>query len=291
MTSEAIALGRTTTVATRRLRRRFPILVGVAFGIMGAVVVCALASDFIAPYDPNQQNLSESALRPSAEHLLGTDQLGRDIASRVVYGARTALVGPILVAVGGFTIGTILGLLSGYLGGRTDSIVMRWVDLMFSLPGLLVTVVIVGIVGGGYWIAVALLIVFFSPSDTRIVRGEALRQRSLPYVEAARTLGLSRWRIVFRHVGPNVLPIVLAYVFLDFAFALVSLSGLAFLGIGVAPGSSDWGLMLFENRNLLFRNPWAAVAPGIAIVATAASMNLIGDWVYERTTGRTDMRT
>ena len=169
MTSEAIALGRSPTAVGRRLRRRLPILIGLSFAVMAAVVACALASDLIAPYDPNQQNLAESALRPSAEHLLGTDQLGRDIASRVVYGARTALVGPILVAVGGFTIGTILGLLAGYLGGRTDSLVMRWVDLMFSLPGLLVTVVIVGIVGGGYWIAVALLIVFFSPSDLSLI--------------------------------------------------------------------------------------------------------------------------
>jgi peptide/nickel transport system permease protein len=149
---------------------------------------------------------------------------------------------------------------------------------------------VVGIAGGGYAVAVALLVVFFSPSDTRIVRGEALRQRSLPYVEAARTLGLPRWRIVFRHLGPNVLPVVVAYVFLDFAFALVSLSGLSFLGIGIPPGTADWGLMLFENRSLVFSNPWAAVGPGIAIVLTAASMNLIGDWLYERLSGRGDAR-
>jgi peptide/nickel transport system permease protein len=289
VTSEAIAIGR-SSVGMRGARRRFPVLVGAAIAIVATVVVCALASDLIAPFDPNGQDLMNSALPPGGAHLLGTDQLGRDIASRLVFGARTALVGPILVAVGGFTIGTILGLLSGYVGGRVDSLVMRWVDLMFSLPGLLVTVVVVGIAGGGYWVAVALLIVFFAPADTRIVRGETLRQRSLPYVEAVRTLGLSRWRIMFRHLLPNVLPVVLAYVFLDFAFALVSLTGLAFLGVGVPPGTPDWGLMLSENRSLLFRNAAAAVGAGVAIVLTAASMNLIGDWLYERLSGRADRR-
>jgi peptide/nickel transport system permease protein len=187
-----------------------------------------------------------------------------------------------LIAVGGMTIGTILGMLGGYLGGRLDAAIMRWVDLMYSLPGLLIAIVVIGVIGGGYAMAVIVLIILFSPADTRIVRAEALRQRPLPYIEAARTLGVPTWRIMFIHIFPNVLPVVVSYVFLDFAFGLVSLSGLSFLGLGVPPGTPDWGRMLFENRTVLFTNPLAAIAPGLMIVAAAASMNIIGDWLYER---------
>jgi peptide/nickel transport system permease protein len=265
-----------------RSRRSVPPLVVAAMAVIFLVVACALASPLIAPDSPTQQNLALGVTKPSAAHLLGTDTLGRDVLSRLIYGARTALIGPLLVALGGFTIAMSVGLPAGYLGGRVDSVAMRWVDLMYSLPALLVAIVVVGVIGGGYAIAVVLLMVLFSPADTRIVRGEAVRQRSLPYVEALRVLGVSGRRIMFGHIGRNVLPIVVAYVFLDFGFALVALSALSFLGIGVGPGSTDWGRMLYENRNLLFTNPAAAIAPGLAIVLTAASMNLFGDWLFNR---------
>ncbi len=272
------------------IRHQLPMLVWVALAVIIIVVASALFSDKLVPTSPNTQDLVLGPKPPSSQHILGTDQLGRDVLSRLIFGARTALIGPFLVALGGFTIGTILGLSAGYIGGVVDSTIMRWVDLMFSLPGLLVTLVIVGIVGGGYPLAVLLLIIYFSPADTRIVRAEALRQRVLPYVEALRTLGITRWRIIFRHIGINVMPIVVSYIFLDFAFALVTLSGLAYLGVGVPPGVADWGRMLFENRVLLFANPAAAVGPGIAIVVTAASMNLIGDWLFEVFAHRTEVR-
>lgn len=272
------------------VRRQLPALVWVALGVIVCVVLAALFSEQFAPMSPTAQDLILRSKPPSGEHLLGTDQLGRDILARLIFGARTALIGPLLVAMGGFTIGTILGLTAGYVGGAADSLIMRWVDLMFALPGLLVTLVIVGIVGGGYPLAVALLIIYFSPADTRIVRAEALRQRVLPYVEALRTLGISRRQIIFRHIIVNVMPIVVSYIFLDFAFALVTLSGLAYLGVGVPPGVADWGRMLFENRVLIFSNPAAAVAPGLAIVITAASMNLIGDWLFEVFAHRTAVR-
>src|SRR6185436_379625 len=205
--------------------------------------------------------------------------LGRDVFSRVVYGAETALVGPIVVAAGAFAIATLLGLLSGYLGGLVDAAVMRWVDFMFALPGPLV-----GMVGGGYWTAVAVLVVLFTAPDTRIVRSAVLEQRPLPYIDAARALGISKTRILFVHILPNILPLVLAYVVLDFAFALVNLAGLSFLGLGVEPGTPDWGRMLFENRNILFANPVGLLFPAGMIILTAVSMNLIGDWLFEKLT-------
>ncbi len=273
------------------VRHRLPALVWVALFVMAIVVLSALFSDKVAPASPKLQNLALGPKPPDSQHILGTDQLGRDLLSRLIFGARTALIGPLLVAAGGFTIGTILGLSAGYIGGVVDSVVMRWVDLMMALPGLLVTLVIVGIVGGGYPLAVLLLIIYFSPADTRIVRAEALRQRVLPYVEALRTLGMSRRRIIFRHIAINVIPIIVSYIFLDFAFALVTLSGLAYLGVGIPPGQADWGRMLFENRTILFANPAAALGPGILIVITAASMNLIGDWLFEVFAHRTEVRT
>jgi peptide/nickel transport system permease protein len=253
-----------------------------AFGIVAIVVACAIFGPIISPDSPFTQRLGVGDQPPSAEFLAGTDLLGRDVLSRVIHGAWTALIGPIVVAAGAFAVATVLGLLSGYLGGSVDTAIMRWVDFMIALPGPLVAIVIVGVVVGGYWTAVAVLIILFTAPDTRIVRSAVLEQRPLPYIDAARALGVSKARILFVHILPNVLPIILAYVVLDFAFALVNLAGLSFLGLGVEPGTPDWGRMLFENRNILFSNPVALLLPASMIILTAVSMNLIGDWLFER---------
>ena len=266
--------------------RRTPVTVWIAMAFVAMAIVCAAFGRQIAPYPPNEQDLLLGDSPPSAEHWAGTDLLGRDVLSRTIVGARTALVGPAVVAAGAFAIATILGLWAGYVGGATDSLVMRWVDFMFALPGPLIAIVIVGVVGGGFWTAVAVLVVLFTAPDTRIVRSGVLEQRPLPYIEAARTLGIPRRRIMFRHIFPNILPLIAAYVVLDFAFALVSLAALSFLGLGVPPGTPDWGRMLFENRTILLTNPMAALLPATAIVVTAACINIIGDWTYERMSAR-----
>jgi peptide/nickel transport system permease protein len=263
-------------------RRRIPVIILLAILLIAIVVVCALFAGAIAPDSPDTQRLLIGDKPPSAAFLAGTDLLGRDVLSRVIHGAWTALAGPIVIAAGAFSIATLLGLLSGYLGGLVDSTIMRWVDFMFALPGPLVAIVVVGVVGGGYWVAVLVLVILFTAPDTRIVRSAVLEQRPRPYIDAARSLGVSKTRILFIHILPNVLPIVLAYVLLDFAFALVNLAGLSFLGLGVQPGTPDWGRMLFENRNILFSNPVALLLPAAMIILTAVSMNLIGDWLAER---------
>lgn len=267
-------------------RAGVPVTVWIAMLFVLVAIICALFGRQIAPYPPGEQHLLVGDTPPSAGHWAGTDLLGRDVLSRTIVGARTALVGPAVVAVGAFAIATLLGLLAGYLGGATDSVVMRWVDFIFALPGPLIAIVIVGVVGGGLWTAVVVLVVLFTAPDTRIVRSAVLEQRPLPYVEAARTLGISRRRIMFRHILPNIFPIVAAYVVLDFAFALVSLAALSFLGLGVPPGSADWGRMLNENRTILFTNPMASLLPAATIVITAGSINIIGDWIYERISAR-----
>jgi peptide/nickel transport system permease protein len=265
-------------------RSAIPAAIVIAFVIVAIVVICALFGGSIAPDSPFTQRLQVGDVPPSAEFLAGTDLLGRDVLSRVVHGAWTALVGPVVVAAGAFAIATVLGLLSGYLGGAVDSAIMRWVDFMLALPGPLVAIVVVGVVGGGYWTAVTVLIILFTAPDTRIVRSAVLEQRPRPYIDAARALGVSKTRILFIHILPNVLPIILAYVVLDFAFALVNLAGLSFLGLGVEPGTPDWGRMLFENRTILFTNPVALLLPAAMVILTAVSMNLIGDWLFARFT-------
>jgi len=265
-------------------RTSIPPAIVMAFVIVAIVVICAFFGSSIAPDSPYTQRLEIGDVPPSAEFLAGTDLLGRDVLSRVIHGAWTALVGPIVVAAGAFSIATVLGLLSGYLGGAVDSAIMRWVDFMLALPGPLVAIVVVGVVGGGYWTAVMVLIILFTAPDTRIVRSAVLEQRPRPYIDAARALGVSKTRILFVHILPNVLPIILAYVVLDFAFALVNLAGLSFLGLGVEPGTPDWGRMLFENRTILFTNPVALLLPAAMVILTAVSMNLIGDWLFARFT-------
>ena len=270
----------------RSRRRRVSVPVVLAMIILLVAIVCAVAGSWIAPHDPNEQDLFGSLQGPSRAHLLGTDDLGRDILSRTIVGARTAIIGPALIAAGAMLLGNFFGVLAGYRGGAADSAISRIVDFVYALPALLVAIVVVGVLGGGYFLAVGLLLVLFAPVDTRIVRAATLEQRNRPYVEAARLLGLSDRRIMYRHVWPNVLPVALANAFLTFAFAIVALASLSFLGLGVGPGTPDWGRMLSDSRNLLLDVPEAALAPGIAIVLVAVSVNIFGDWLSERLADR-----
>jgi peptide/nickel transport system permease protein len=270
----------------KRGRRRPSLLIALSILIVGLVVICALFGSLLAPFSANAQNLISATQGPSAHHLLGTDDFGRDILSRMIVGARAAVIGPALIAVGALIIGNALGLIAGYVGGRVDYFIMRLADLVWALPGLLIAIVVVGVIGGGYYIAVTVLVVLTFPIDARIVRGAALQQRNMPYVEAARTLGIAPWRVMLRHIWPNLLPLVMANTFLNFAFSLVSLSGLSFLGLGVPLGTPDWGSMLSQNLSLIQTNAMATLGPAFALVLTAVSMNLIGDWIYERLSDR-----
>ena len=275
-------------VAEPRARRRWlpPPEVTLSMLFVVIVVVCAVAGSLVAPHPPAAEDLSGGLQGSSAGHLLGTDESGRDILSRLIAGSRAALVGPLVVVIGAMLIGTLFGLLAGYRGGWVDGVAMRVVDLLCSLPGLLIAVGVLGVFGGGYWIAVLVLVVLTAPYDTRLIRGATLGQRSLPYVDAARTLGIPPSRVMSRHIWPNVLPLIIANSFLNFAFALVGLASLAFLGLGAGPGATDWGQMLSENLPLIEENPAAVLAPGIALVLLALSMNLVGDWINERLAAR-----
>lgn len=263
-------------------RRRPNGLIAICFVLLAAVVFLAFFGRLVSPYDPAQQDLGLGLSGPSPAHVFGTDALGRDILSRLLAGTASAVAGPLTIAVGSLLIGSILGLIAGYRGGVVDALIMRTADLVFSLPGTLVIIVVAGAFGGGYWLAVALLVVLTVPADIRLVRGAVLEQVPRPYVEAAKSIGVSDLRIMVWHIGPNVAPVAVANLSIQFAGALVALAGLSFLGLGVPPGTADWGLMVAEGRSLLFVNPVAVLAPAVLIVVTATIVSILGDWGYER---------
>lgn len=274
-----------TRAVTLPRRRRFPagrIPVGVAAVFLLSVVAMGAFGVPLSGLDPDAQDLMLSTQAPSAAHLLGTDDLGRDIFARVMAGTKAALVGPFLAALITITLGTLVGLISGMYGGWVSTLIMRAIDLVYAIPPMLVLLVVTGVLGGGYWTAVLIIALLGVPTDARLVHAVVSGQRELSYVEAAQTIGLSRPRIMIGHILPNILPTVVACVLIDFAFALVSLSGLSFLGLGVPAGTPDWGLMLAENRPLLLTNPWACLVPGLLLTLSAASMTVIGDRFYER---------
>jgi peptide/nickel transport system permease protein len=281
MSDVIVPIGDVAAAPTRRRRGRFPIFIGVCFFVLFAVVVMAIFRTWITPQDPGAQDPILGLTKPNGDNWLGTDTLGRDVFSRTIAGARTALMGPFIIAAASMLIGDLLGLWAGYRGGRVDATIMRWVDLMWAIPSLLIIIVVAGAMGGGYWLAVGLLVVLTIPFDTRIVRGATLEQTPRPYVEAAKALGVSDKRIMIFHIWPNVAAVAIANAFLVFSGSLVILAGLSFLGLGPPAGTADWGLMLSEGRQFLFANPVGTLVPGLMIVLTATAANLIGDWIYE----------
>jgi len=266
----------------RRRRGRLPLSVALSAIFLLAAIACAVAPGLLAPQDPALIDPASALQTASDAHLLGTDALGRDVLSRLVAGARSALVGPLILTTATVLLSTFLALVAGYLGGWFDAVVSRVADTIYALPALIVTIVIVGVFGGGWWLAIGVLVLFNMPTGLRILRAAVIERRDLPYVEAARTIGVGRWSIMTRHLLPNLEPLIVTCFFLGFTYGMVELSALSFLGLGVPPGSPDWGRMLAENRVQVSQNAWAAVAPGIAIVATVLSANILGGWLYEQ---------
>lgn len=271
-----------TELASARVRHRPPALVWTAGGILALALIAAAFGRLLFPDAMHQDILTGTLPAGSPGHPLGTDELGRDVLAMTVAGAGSALFGPILVALGSMAIGVALGTLAGYERRWIDFVVSRWTDLLLALPVLLAAIVVGGVLGGGYWVTVALLVVLFSPSDIRIVRAGVLEQATRPYIEAATMLSLSRWRIMFRHILPNVANLIVTNVMLNVAFALVAFSSLSFLGVGVDPGTADWGRQLTDNRAIMFDNPAAMIVPAALIILVASAVNIVGDWLGER---------
>jgi peptide/nickel transport system permease protein len=270
--------------AWRRLRHNPSAIAG--FVIVGSFVVLAVFAPLIAPYDPREQNLSLIANGccpgPSSQHWFGVDQLGRDELSRVIYGARISLIIGLVAVAAGLSVGLVLGGIAGYAGGVIDSVIMRCMDIMLAIPGLLLAIGIVAMLGPGlYQIMIAVGIVNV-PIFARLLRGQVLAMKESDFVLAARAVGVPRRMILTSHILPNSISPLIVQGTLAMATAIIDVAGLGFLGLGPQdPGTPEWGTMLTQVDRYLQSAPHLAIIPGVAIVLLVLGFNLIGDGMRE----------
>ena len=241
------------------------------------LVFLAVFGPYLSPYDPMAQSLTNRLLPPSSTHLLGSDDLGRDILTRVLYGARITLMMALLVAVIAGPIGLIVGASAGYLGGWIDIVAMRVVDIFLSFPSLILALAFVAALGPGIENAVIAISLSAWPPIARLARAEALTVRKSDYIAAARIQGASAGRLILRHVMPVCLPSVVIRITLNMAGIILTAAGLGFLGLGAQPPSPEWGAMLASGRQFMLTSWWLAAAPGAAIMLVSLAFNLLGD--------------
>jgi peptide/nickel transport system permease protein len=245
--------------------------------IVIVLAVVGVGAAHIAPYDPTAQDLARTCASPSPTHLLGTDALGRDILSRLMYGAGISLRIGFLGTLMACLIGTTLGLLSGYYGGRLDTLLMRLVDVQLAFPGLLLALCIVAIIGPGLENVIVAVGIFGIPTFARVTRGQILTLKQQDYVTAARMLGAKDDRIMLHHMLPNALAPILVVATFNVATAILTAASLSFLGLGAQPPIPEWGAMLSDGREYLVIAPHVVLFPGLAILISVLSLNLFGD--------------
>jgi peptide/nickel transport system permease protein len=255
-------------------------LVGVV--VVALFVVAALAAPWLAPYDPNEQffeglTLEGSPIPPSAEFWLGTDLLGRDLLSRLLYGARTSLAIGVVANGAAVIIGTLLGLIAGYAGGWLGSAVMRFTDLMMAFPALLLAIALAAIFAPSLWIVAMVIALVNWVQIARVIYTETRALTAREYIEAARALGAGHARILFVHLLPHLVPTILVWATLGIATTVLLEATLSFLGIGVRPPTPSWGGIIFESQSYFLSAPWLVFFPGIAIMFAALAFNLMGD--------------
>ncbi|OPX77539.1 MAG: nickel transporter permease NikC [Methanosaeta sp. PtaB.Bin039] len=245
--------------------------------ILSVLITVAILAPFLAPYDPDDIQVERRMLWPCWDHPLGTDKFGRDILSRMIFGARLSLLMPSIIVITTLTVGTTVGLVSGFKGGLVDSLLMRLVDIKSSFPGLLLTLAIIGMLGPGILNAVIAMSITGWTGYARIIRGMTLQLREMEFVDAARCLGASDTYVIFRHILPNVISPVVLLATLNMGGAILSMAGLGFLGLGAQPPAAEWGSMLSDNRGFMFYAPYLVVVPGMGIMITVLAFNLLGD--------------
>jgi peptide/nickel transport system permease protein len=261
--------------AWRRLRRRKGAILGLA--VIALFVVFAVFAPLISPFDPAAQSWTSVRKAPSALHWLGTDDVGRDILARVIYGARASLLAGVISVAIALSIGVPVGLAAGYLGGWFDSIIGRMTDAMLAIPFLILAIALAAFLGPSLGNAMIAIGVTTTPIFVRLTRGQVMAVKVEDYVEAARALGNPRWRIALFHILPNILPALLVQATLSIAAAIIAEAALSFLGLGQQPPAPSWGSMLNSAQRFLTTGPWMAIWPGLAIFLTVLSFNLVGD--------------
>lgn len=276
---QPISLARRRLRYTLRVILRDPLAVFSVLVIL-ALVILALLGPWIAPY-PDQgrgrTNVPDRFLPPSAEYWLGTDQLGRDVLSRIIIGSKIALGVPALVVTVAVALGAPLGALAGYAGGRLDHLIMRLTDLFLAFPSLLLAVAIVAALGPSLTNAMLAIAISWWPWYTRLVRGVTLSLRERYFVEAARSIGVSKRAIVLRHILPNCVTPILVQATIDFGTVILAEGSLAFIGLGTQPPAPDWGLMVSQGRSYILDQWWISTFPGLAIFISVLAFNLLGD--------------
>ncbi|OOG86914.1 D-ala-D-ala transporter subunit [Pseudomonas sp. A25(2017)] len=241
------------------------------------IILAAIFAPWLAPYEPNKIVFSQKLMAPNWAHWMGTDEFGRDILSRVLYGARTSLIIGVSVTLIAMLIGIPIGLVSGYFGGRIDTLLMRVSDVFLAFPPLLLPIAITAALGSGLANAMLALAVSWFPWYARIMRGAVVRVRSETYIHAARSMGVSHFRILLRHVLPNATTPVIVQGSMDFGYTILAAASLSFIGLGAKPPMVEWGLMAAASRSQLLENPWTVLFPGVAIFVLVLAVNLVGD--------------
>ena len=249
-----------------------------AMMVLLVIVLIVILAPVLAPFNPNEQNLAAQFLPPGVQgHLLGTDSLGRDVFSRVLYGGRISLLIAVIATVVGMGIGLPIGIVSGFYGGKVDAIIMRVTDVLLAFPYLLLSIVIVGGLGPGLKNVTLSVAVSTIPFYVRLLRGLTVSSRNQQYVEAARAAGASDIHIMWHCIARNILPYIIVATTLNSGYILLAVAGLNFLGFGVQPPTPEWGAMLAENRSFITIAPYSVLAPGFAILVVVLALNIMGD--------------
>lgn len=263
-----------SSVIKRFFKRKVSII---GLVILGLFFALAILGPFLCTYDPLTQDTTIIGQGPSLSHWFGTDYLGRDIFTRIVYGTRVSLFISFTGVLSGSFIGIILGVSAGYYGKWIDTIISRMIDVMLAFPGLLLAIVIVAILGSGTHNTIVAIAVFAIPSIARMVRGVVIANKDAQYVGAAKVMGEPGWRIILTHIIPNSVSQIIVNITLNLGTAILTSSSLSFLGLGVQPPSPEWGAMLNKAKDVLRMNPWEAIFPGLAITLVVMSFSLVGD--------------
>jgi peptide/nickel transport system permease protein len=263
------------TAARRRFLNSRPGLVGAV--VLLAVTLAAVFAGQVSPYDPKRQDFRVEHEPPSLAHWMGTDEFGRDVLSRIIWGAQTSLQAGATAATIALLAGLLLGMLAAYYGGWADNLIMRVMDVILAFPYILLAIAVVAILGPGLRNAMIAIGIVYIPHYARVVRGAVLAVRARDYVEAARALGARDGRIMWQHVLPNTLAPVIVQTTLNVGSAIIDTAGLSFLGLGTQPPTPDWGNMLSAGRSYVIDSPWIATFPGLAILVTVLAFNLMGD--------------
>ncbi len=274
----ALQTGEAETFATLVLRMfRENKLSAVSLLVILLMILFTVLAPVLTPYGEKDMDLLSRLQPPSATHLLGTDEAGRDVLTRLLYGSRVSLMVGILPTLLSMILGALLGILAGYYGGFLDSLIMRLADIVLAFPGMLLAMVIMYTLGGGLFNVFLTLTLMNWGSVARIARAETLKLKKSEYVEAARSIGVSKRKIILRHILPNCLPTLIVLFTLNVPSAILTESSLSFLGLGVQPPSASWGLMVNTGRQFLYNAPWLSFVPSGAIMLAVLSFNFLGD--------------